>query len=312
LLKQSAWTFGATDSPQVYELRVQLATPGIFTSAKADVPTPGLPTLDGFLSFVAFRAALDNALASQPTMAGELLWQWNAALRDSTFWIDFALPLNRVTLPRTASSTVALFDCSIGLPISHGEPLIPAGAFFAQAMNLEAYPQLMDSLPLRRRVAEPHHRPLILSNKLNIGSGPNKALDNRMYYALTQEYLFYFRGDADGLRRMLTFARDKHIGMGKKTSLGYGQIADFSLTPSAATATFVQPILNNTQHALVKTLPYDAVLSQRERANPLLFGSARFRLLNPLETVGACNPPYWQRDKQTQVLSYGSLLLPYT
>lgn len=306
LLKQSAWAFGATDSPQVYELRVQLATPGVFTPAKADILVPGLPTLDGFLSFAAFRAALDGALTQQPNIAQELLWQWNAALRDSSLWIDFALPLRRVKL-----GAAEVFDCSIGLPVSGADILIPAGAFFAHGMDLRPYPEVTDSVALRRRVTEPHYRPLVLSAKPNAGSGPNKALDNRMYYALTKEYCFYFRGDADGIERLMTFACEHRIGMGKKTTLGYGQIADFQIRLSDAVTTFVQPILNNTQYALIKTLPYQEVLAYRtnNKADPLLFGSTVFRLLNPMETVGAYKPPYWIRGKQTQVLNYGTLLL---
>jgi hypothetical protein len=305
LLKQSAWTFGATDALQVYELRVQLATPGVFTLAKADILIPGLPTLDGFLSFVAFRAALDGALAREPNKASMLLWQWNAALRDSSLWIDFALPLRRVQL-----DSVEVFDCSIGLPVSENEILIPAGAFFARGMNLEPYPQMIDSLALRRRVAEPYHRPLALAGKLNAGSGPNKALDNRMYFALTREYFFYFRGDANGVERLMTFARGHRIGMGKKTTLGYGQIAEFQIRPSHVQTTFVQPILNNTQHALVKTLPYDVVLTMREKADRDLFDCDAFRLMNAIETLGAYRPPYWRREAQTQVLLYGTTLIP--
>ena len=306
LLKQSAWTFGATDSPQIYELRVMLATPGVFTPAKADILIPGLPTLDGFLSFVAFRTAMSNALVQQPNAIGELLWQWNAALRDSSLWINFALPLRRATV-----GTAEIFDCSIGLPVSGIDVLIPAGAFFVRGMNLETYPQVTDSVALRRRVSEPYHRPLALSSQLNTGSGPNKALDNRMYYALTKEYHFYFRGDVNGVERLMTFARDRRIGMGKKTTLGYGQIADFQISLSSSTTTFVLPIFTNSQYALIKTLPYEAVLAQRDRhkADPLLFGNKDFRLLNPIETTGAYKPPYWLRGKQTQVLNYGTLLL---
>lgn len=303
LLKQSAWTFGATNFPQVYELRVQLATPGVFTPAKADILVPGLPTLDGFLSFAAFRAALDSALTLQPNKAQELLWQWNAALRDPSLWIDFALPLRRVRL-----GTAEVFDCSIGLPVSGADILIPAGAFFARAMNLESYPQTIDSVALRRRVAEPYHRPLTLSAKLNTGSGPNKALDNRMYYALTKEYHFYFRGDAPGVERLMVFAREHRIGMGKKTTLGYGQIASFQVHPTSTQTTFVQPILDQSQHSLIKTLPYDLVMAQRTNADAMLFGGREFRLINPLESVGAYRPPYWIRGGQTQVLNYGTVL----
>ncbi len=308
LLKQSAWTFGTTGAPQVYELRVQLATPGVFTPAKSDILMPGLPTLDGFLSFVAFRAALNNALVQHPDMAGELLWQWNAALRDSSLWIDFALPLRRVRVNATE-----VFDCSIGLPVIGTDILIPAGTFFAQGMDLKPYPKVTDSLALRRHVAEPYHRPLTLSTQLNAGSGPNKALDNRMYYALTKEYRFYFRGDATGVERLMTFASDHRVGMGKKTTLGYGQVSRYEILKAAGVrATWTRPVPGTRQLALLNTLPYAMVLAQRTSKSVQrdLFDCDEFRLLNPLETLGAFRPPYWRREAQTQVLSYGTLLMP--
>jgi len=288
----------------VFELRVQLATPGVFTPAKADILVPGLPTLDGFLSFVAFRAALTGTLAAKPDMVTELLWQWNAALRDPALWIDFPLPLRSVQL-----GAVEVFDCSIGLPVDGNDILIPAGAFFARGLNLEAYPKVTDSIPLRRRVGEPHHRPLDLAHQLQTGSGPTKQLDNRMYFSLTKEYLFYFRGDARGVEHLLKFACERRIGMGKKTTLGYGQIAKFEIRPSTATTTLVRPILSEAEYSLIKTLPYESVMALRSRANPL-FGNREFRVVNPLETLGAYKPPYWLRGRQTQVLSYGTLLLP--
>jgi hypothetical protein len=304
LLKQSAWTFGARDD-QVYELQVQLATPGVFTPVKADILIPGLPTLDGFLSFVAFRAALSEAFTAKPEMATELLWQWNAALRDPTLWIDFSLPLGTVSL-----GAIEVFDCSIGLPMDGNDVLVPAGAFFAKGLDLETYPypKVTDSIPLRRRVAEPYHRPLSLKHQLETGSGPTKLLDNRMYFALTKEYRFYFRGDVRGVERLLTFAHEHRIGMGKKTTLGYGQIAKFEVRPSTATATLVHLLPKRTEYSLIKTLPYEAVMSQRTQNNPL-FGNTGFRVINPIETLGAYRPPFWRRERQTQVLNYGTMLL---
>lgn len=303
LLRQSAWTFSAMDD-QVYELQIKLASPGVFTPGKADILIPGLPTLDGFLSFVAFRAALTDIVASEPDMALALLWQWNAALRNPNLWIDFALPIRSVSL-----GAVTVYDCSIGLPIDGSDVLIPAGAFFARGLNLETYPKVTDSIPLRRRVSEPHHRPINLTNQLQTGSGSTKLLDNRMYFALTKEYLFYFRGDAQGVERLLTFACNNRIGMGKKTTLGYGQIADFEVRRSTVNTTFVQPIHNRSEYSLIKTLPYDVVMRERSQASPTFFGNG-FRVVNPLETFGAYKPPYWMRNHQTQVLNYGTLLLP--
>jgi hypothetical protein len=74
-------------------------------------------------------------------------------------------------------------------------------------------------LPLRRRVVPPYPRPMSLRSELNTGSGKNKAMDNRMYYSLTDEFAFYFRGDQSGMERLLQFVREQRIGIGKKTTL---------------------------------------------------------------------------------------------
>jgi len=303
-LRQAQWTFGSVDG--LYELRLKLASPAVITPAKADIPVPGLPTLDGFLSFVAFRAALDGALKAKPDLASELLWQWNAALRNPALWVEFLLPLRQVKL-----GTVYIYDCSIGLPVAHGNILVPAGAFFTCDRNLTTYPEIVDSLALRRRVSLPYPRLMNLTSKLNTGSGKNKALDNRMYYALTDEFAFYFRGDKSGVERLLQFAREQRIGIGKKTTLGYGQIADYKVDlASGISATLAQPILGGLNFALVKTLPYDVMLAMRDNADQILFGCNAFRLMNAVETLGAYRPPYWRREAQTQVLLYGTTLIP--
>jgi hypothetical protein len=304
MLRQAQWTFGAVDGPDIYELRLKLASPAITTPAKADIPVPGLPTLDGFLSFVAFRAALDGALKAHPGSASELLWQWNAALRDPAHWVEFPLPLRQVTL-----GTAQVYDCSIGLPVVKGHILIPAGAFFARERDLVTYPEVVDSLPLRRRVAPPYPRPMSLASKLNAGSGKNKALDNRMYYALTDEFTFYFRGDKSGVERLLQFALERWIGIGKKTTLGYGLLAGYEIVLATTQATLAQPISNGRTLALLKTLPHDAVMAAREPADCSLFGCNAFRLMNAIETMGAYRPPYWRREAQTQVFWYGTTLI---
>lgn len=304
MLRQAQWTCGAVDGPDIYELRLKLASPAITTPAKADIPVPGLPTLDGFLSFVAFRAALDGALKAHSESAGELLWQWNAALRDPTHWVEFPLPLRQVTL-----GMVQIYDCSIGLPVVKGHILIPAGAFFARGQDLVTYPEVVDSLPLRRRVAPPYPRPMSLASELNTGSGKNKAMDNRMYYSLTDEFVFYFRGDKSGMVRLLQFAREQRIGIGKKTTLGYGLLADYTIALATTQATLAQPILDGQVLALLKTLPHDAVMMAREQADCSLFGCNTFRLMNAVETMGAYRPPYWRRETQTQVFWYGTTVI---
>jgi hypothetical protein len=224
-------------------------------------------------------------------------------------WIDFKLPIREVML-----NNVAIYDCSVGLPIINGQLLIPAGAFFVeQSLNFKQYPEFVDSIPLRRRVVEPMGKRLALNTSLNVSSGKNKALNNRMYYALTSEYLFYFRGDVAGVTRLLNFARDENIGIGKKTSLGYGQIASFTLQihKISDAATLALPVLGGSQRALLKAIPYQPLLSQREQGieNKLLLGCERFRLGNALETIGSYRPPYWKRESQTQILQYGSIIL---
>lgn len=305
-LREAQWTFGPVDGLEIHELRLRLASPAVITPTKADIPVPGLPTLDGFLSFVAFRIALDGATKARPELASELIWQWNAALRNRDLWVEFALPLRQVRL-----GAVSIYDCSIGLPVDDGTLLIPAGAFFARGLDWVTYPKVVDSLALRRRVAPPEPRPINLANKLNTSSGKTKALDNRMYYALTNEFVFYFRGDAMGVERLLEFARAQRIGIGKKTTLGYGQISGYQVHPaSSVSATLTQPILGGQRLALVKTLPYDSVMAQRSSAQTDLFGCKGFRLVNAVETLGAYRPSYWRREAQTQVLNYGTVVIP--
>jgi hypothetical protein len=160
---------------------------------------------------------------------------------------------------------------------------------------------------------EPMGKRLTLKSKLNASSGRNKALDNRMYYALTREYVFYFRGDADGVMRLLKFAQQEKIGMGKKTSLGYGQIASFTPpTKASVDSALTHPLPDGSQRATLKSLPYQQLLSQRQQnqqKNQELLGCKDFRLVNALETVGAYYPPYWRKENQTHILLYGSILL---
>lgn len=312
-LSAAQWTFGPTDGLTVYKLRLYLATPAIITEEKGNAPAVGLPTLDGFLSYIAFRAALGDALQTHPDLAQALIWQWNIALRDPAMWINFPLPLREIALPNMPS----LFDCSIGLPTyTSDRVLIPAGAFFADQLNLRTYPTLVDSIPLRRRVTQPLERRINLSSKLETAEGSNKALDNRLYFPLTTSYTFYFRGDRQGVERLLKYAIEERIGLGKKTVLGHGQIAQFEIDVAKnTTKTFTSYILNNTQLSLIKSLPYDYVLLIRNTQNPLqqeenqrLFGCNQFSLVAIIEVLGAYRTPYWQRNQRTQIIRYGSII----
>lgn len=308
-LENAQWTFGQTTRTDVYELRLNLATPAVITADKANVPVVGLPTLDGFLSYIAFRAALGNALRTNPELSKRLFWQWNVALRHQEIWIDFQLPLRKIP---------PLFDCSVGLPVDGtGDVLIPVGGLFTpNGSDLASYPTVVDSLPLRRRVSEPFGRPIRLKSKLNKSSGSTKALDNRLYFPLTQSYVFFFRGDRDGVERLLEFAIDERIGLGKKTTLGYGQIASVEVTPCPdVRATWAKslsgPLFGSDKLALIKNLPYDRVFARREKQdthNQELFGCDRFALVATNETFGAYRPPYWLREQRTQIVQYGSII----
>ena len=314
ILETAQWTFGPTNCKDVYELRLDLATPAIVTAEKANAPVVGLPTLDGFLSYIAFRVALGNVLHTNPELSKQLLWQWNVALRHQEMWIDFQLPLRAIQLTALPS----LFDCSVGLPVNgEGDILIPVGSLFtSNGIDLERHPEVVDSLPLRRRVSEPFGRSIRLKSKLNKSSGSTKALDNRLYFPLTQSYIFFFRGDKDGVERLLKFAIDERIGLGKKTTLGYGQIASFkvNLRPDV-TATWAKPLsgqlFGSDQSALIKNLPYDRIFARREiqdTRNQELFGCDGFALVAINETFGAYRPPYWLREQRTQIVRYGSII----
>ena len=315
-LEDAQWTFDSANSDNVYQLRLDLATPAVVTADKANAPVVGLPTLDGFLSYIAYRVALDNALKvnPDPEFSKQLLWQWNVALRHREMWVDFQLPLRGIPLTRFDQQ---LFDCSVGLPFGEDDVLIPVGGVFtSNGSDLVRYPHVIDSLPLRRRVIEPFGRPARLKNRLETGSGSTKALDNRLYFPLTQSYVFLFRGDKDGVERLLDFAVSERIGLGKKTTLGYGEIASFEVKQrSDVTATWVKslsgPIFGNDKLALIKNLPYDWVFARREiqdEHNKDFFGCDQFALVAANETFGAYCPPYWVREQRTQLVRCGSII----
>ena len=326
VLEASQWTFGSTNGKEIYQLHLDLATPAITTAEKANAPAVGLPTLDGFLSYVAFRAALGKALQMDPDpeLSKQLLWQWSGALRDSNMWIDFELPLAKI--PFREEELKPLFDCSVGLPIDgNGDILTPVQAFFtADGHNYKVYPDVVDSIPLRRRVTEPFGRPIRLKGELDASRGATKALDNRLYFPLTKGYVFFFRGDKNGVERLLEYAINERIGLGKKTTLGYGQLASFEikLRPEVKATWAKQissPIHGNDRFALIKDLPYDRVFSRRQiqdeqnqkrqgERNQELFGCRRFSLVAVIETFGTYRPPYWLRDQRTQIVRYGSII----
>ena len=114
----------------------------------------------------------------------------------------------------------------------------------------------------------------------------------------------------------MNFAFKEHIGLGKKTTLGYGQIASFEVSERPdLTATWTKPLSapfhSNDRLALIKDLPYDRVFARREIQDVLnqeLFGCQRFSLVTTVETFGAYRPPYWLPEQRTQIVRYGSTI----
>jgi len=334
----SAVAYNTADDT-VYELHLTLRTPGIFALYKADNPVPGLPMLDGFLKYVAFRQVMATVITQKPDLTNELLWQWNLALRQANRWIDFPIPIRQETL----SPGITIYDCSVGLPVADGHILYPAGAFFVCDGNLVSYPSEKkgpaDQIALRRRSVEPMYRLIDLTGKLDTQSGGTKALDHRIYYTLSREYVFYFRGDPQGVEQLLNFAIQEDIGIGKKTTLGYGRIDKFRIDRAGCSATLGHSlnIAGMFRIALLKNIPYSElqrrcikgsgvyapakikdqqgqwkdILSPNEWSqNERLFGKREFALASPVETFDCYYPPYWQREKRTHVLRYGTLLVP--
>ena len=102
----------------------------------------------------------------------------------------------------------------------------------------------------------------------------------------------------------MDFAVRERIGLGKKTTLGYGEIASFEVKQrSNVTATWVKslagPIFENDKLALIKNLPYDRIFARREMQDEhiKIFSVARqFALVAANEIFGAYCPPYWLRE----------------
>lgn len=337
-LKDAAGIMAAThnlNDDTVYELRLHLQTPAIFAQYKADIPAPGLPMLDGYLKFLAFRYAVHQVISRKPELCNELLWQWNDALRGQG-WIDFPIPIRQVNL----SSDVTLYDCSVGLPVTEqNQILYPAGAFFSPGTDLTSYPSEkngpVDQIALRRRSTqypvETVYGHLLLTGKdgkLNISSGATKALDNRVYHTLTDAFVFFFRGDKLKTEELVNFAKENRIGIGKKTTLGYGQIKECRIMPTTRTATLAKSLnFHGLEYlSLLKTVPLQemrrrcirrqgnfipvGLLQPNEwQQNQALFGADEVSIASPIETYDRFYPPYWRKEGRRQVLQYGSLLM---
>lgn len=313
------------DNQNIYELSLELATPLIIAEAKADIPTPGLPNLDGILQFAAFYWCVREATAAHPELAQEYLWQVNQALREPPNWIDFPLPLRRIPIRnRGTGASDHMYDCSVGLPVDPAtdETVYPVGDDFLDRRG-RRFRRIVDHIPLRRRSVSPEqcHKPIRLTARLDPTRGDHKALDNRIYYLVTTKYRFFFRGDPHWVDRLLRMMRDDGVGIGKKSSLGYGQIREIQISAASVPATLGWLLTDSQRNALnvpegtvsialLKNIPIDELFRwcNTDFPDDTLLGHRRPRILSFVPVLGGYTPPYWLKRNQTLVARYGSLL----
>ncbi len=314
------------DHQKVYKLSLELATPLIVAETKADIPVPGLPNLDGILQFAAFYWCVREATATHPELAQEYLWQVNDALRTSAGWIDFPVPLREIPIRNTGTGAAGrLYDCSVGLPVdpTTSETAYPVGDDFLDGQGRRFRP-VVDDIPLRRRSVPPQHshKPIQLTAQLDPKRGDHKALDNRIYYLVTQKYCFYFRGDPGWVVRLLQTMRNDGVGVGKKSSLGYGQIRELCISAAPVRSTLGWPLTPEQQSALnvpqgtraitlLKNIPTDELFrwcNTNFPENAILLGNPRPAILSFVPVFGGYAPPFWLKRNQTLVARYGSLL----
>jgi len=165
-------------------------------------------------------------------------------------------------------------------------------------------------------------------DKLDTSRGAYKALDNRMYNSALTEYHFYFRGDPDQVQQLLETLQQDGVGIGKKSSLGYGQIQNVAIAPSSQpagrVATFGYRLSDGQKAALgvdpatpaivlIKNVPTDELFRRCTPPpppdNPGLFTSAAIRVLSLIPALAGYAPPHWLKRNQTAVAKVGSLLL---
>ncbi|MCI0565318.1 MAG: hypothetical protein MN733_43185, partial [Nitrososphaera sp.] len=297
------------DAGTTFELRLELETPLMISAFKSDVPVPGLPNLDGILQFAAFYWCVRNATAKYPKLATDFLWQVNDAIRGSG-WIDFPVPLSQIPIRQSGKGrSNYLYDCSVGLPVdgtSHSV-FYPVGSEFLNERG-EQLLQVIDNVPLRRRLAEPTrmHKAVQLGKKLDTSRGAYKALDNRMYNSVITEYWFAFRGDASWVKRLLEAMRSDEIGIGKKSSLGYGQIRQIAVSKGAGAMVTLSHRLSVTQAqsldidpatpviALLKNIPTDELYrwgAEPTATNKELLSIENVRILSIIPQLAGYVPP---------------------
>lgn len=313
------------DAQTVFELRLELATPLMISESKADIPVPGLPNLDGILQFAAFYWCVKEAIAEHPELSSDYLWQVNEALRGSG-WIDFPIPLREIPIRNTGlGKSSRLYDCSVGLPADpeSGETVYPIGNDFLDTHG-KRLKRVVDNIPLRRRSVAPQHchKPIDLTAQFDSQRGAHKALDNRMYNLVTHEYRFYFRGDPDWVGRLLGVMKDEGVGIGKKSSLGCGQIKQMHISHAQTHVTLGYALTgaqkqglnvpsNTGSIALLKNIPTDELFrwcATSSQNNQDLLGAASPKMLSIVPMLAGYAPPHWLKENQTLVARYGSLL----
>lgn len=315
------------DSQKTFELRLEFETPLMVSAFKADVPVPGLPNLDGILQFASFYWCVRHATGNYPELATDYLWQVNYALKGRN-WIDFPIPLRRLQIGQAgAGRPHYLYDCSVGLPVD-GTPrsiFYPMGSEFLNERG-ERLRRVIDSIPLRRRIIDPAKSYVaveLMGQKLDTSRGAYKALDNRMYNSTVTEYGFIFRGDPIWIERLLETMRSDGVGIGKKSSLGYGQIRQIMVMPSVAERSTLGYKLSPAQAGalnvnpttpvitLLKNVPSDELF--RWSADPVtdreqFLAAKQVKILSIIPQLAGYIPPNWLKTNQTVVARYGSLL----
>lgn len=315
------------DTQTVFELRLELATPLMISESKADIPVPGLPNLDGILQFAAFYWCVREATADHPELSGDYLWQVNEALRTpDRNWIDFPIPLREISIRNTGTGkSRCLYDCSVGLPVApeSGAIVYPIGNDFLDAQG-GRFKRVVDNIPLRRRSVEPRHchKQIDLTAQFDPKRGAHKALDNRMYNLITDEYRFYFRGDQDWVNRLLGAMKGDEVGIGKKSSLGYGQIKQIHICPAPVNATLGCSLTQKQKETLnvpsatrsitlLKNIPTDELFrwcATSDSNNQVLLGDEAPKILSIVPVLAGYAPPHWLKGNQALVARYGSLL----
>lgn len=317
--------FDLSDS-RIFLLEMEFHTPLVISRHKTNVPVPGLPSLDGILQYAAFYWCARSCAAEHPNLATQYLWQVNEAF-EGEGWIDFPVPLQSVSIDHPGTgATRELYDCSVGLPVDplEGETCYPVGSQLLSE-NGEPLKQVVDNIPLRRRVPHPQevYKPVRLKGRLDPSRGATKSLDNRMYTLVVGAYRFRFRGDVHWVRRLLERLQADGVGVGKKASLGYGSIAAVRASPAgtACSATLGHSLTEGQKSALgvdantsvttlLKSVPSDVLFGwcADGQHNEKLLGSSKVQVLSIIPVLGGYTPPYWMKHSQTLVAEYGSLL----